>query len=104
MGKFSSNGPDWTDVEMLMRAIGTLHSGGVGLTLLPRGTGSTGGISVGASIMFDVLPGSSIPEGLTVTGDWPCADHSTFEGHCFFPLHQLDFEIGETYKQEILWK
>jgi hypothetical protein len=103
LDRHSSNGPDWTDVEMLMRAIGALHSGRVGLTVLPRGTGATGGVTIGASIMIDVLPGSSIPLGVTVTGDWPCNGHRTFEGHCFNLLHQLDYEIGKTYKQEVLW-
>lgn len=104
MGKYSSSGPDWSDVEMLMRAIGTMHSGHVGLTLLPRGIGATGGLTVGAGIVFNVLPGSAIPAEVGVLGDWPCSAHATFEGHCFALLHQLDFEIGKTYKNEALWQ
>ena len=103
MGK-SMNGPEWTDVEMLMRAIGALHSGQVGITVLPRGIGSTGGVSVGASIMFDVLPGSSVPQNLSCVKNWPCASHATFEGHCFALLHELDFKIGQTYEQGSLWE
>lgn len=103
MGKFT-NGPDWIDVEMVMRAMSSLHTGVAGLTILPRGTGATGGLSVGASIMFDVLPGSQIPEAITVTKDWPCSAHSTLSGHCFALLHELDFKIGQTYEQSELWK
>lgn len=103
MGKYSTNGPDWTDVEMLMRAIGTMHSGVVGLTCLPRGIGSTGGISVGASIMFNALPGSAIPDGVTIVKDWPCNTHAEFAAHCFAALHELDFAIGQTYQNEALW-
>lgn len=103
MGK-SMNGPDWTDVEMLMRAIGALHSGRVGLTLLPRGIGASGGLELGASIMFDVLPGSSIPPEATVIKTWPCASHASLEGHCFAALHELDYAISKLYNQESLWK
>lgn len=104
MGKYSSNGPDWIDVEMLIRAIGSLHSGAAGLTILQRGIGATGGLSVGASIMFNVLPGSSVPEAITVTKDWPCSAHRTLAGHCFALLHELDFAIGKAYENEALWK
>lgn len=98
------SGPDWTDVEMMLRAMSALHSGDVGLTVLPAGIGSSGGLSVAAMIMFDVLPGSSIPKSVEVIKPWPCLQHGTFPGHCFALLHELDFKIGQTYKQESLWK
>jgi hypothetical protein len=100
----STNGPDWTDIEAMMRAMSALHSGTVGLTLFPRGTGSTGGLSVGASIMFDVLPGSALPAAVSTVKDWPCSAHSTFDGHCFALLHELDFLIAQTYEQSSLWE
>jgi hypothetical protein len=53
--------------------------------------------------MFDVLPGSQIPQAVTTVRDWPCAAHSTFAGHCFALLHELDFKIGQTYEQSELW-
>lgn len=102
MGK-SMNGPDWTDIEMMMRAIGGLHSGQVGLTILPAGIGSSGGLSVAASIMFDVPPGSSIPEFVSVVKIWPCSQHATLDGHCFALLNELDYKIGQVYKNERLW-
>ena len=102
MGK-STIGPDWIDVETMMRALSALHSGQVGLTVLPRGIGSSGGLSVAASIMFDVLPGSSIPPCVSVMKNWPCASHSTFQGHCFALLHELDFEISKVYSSSTLW-
>jgi hypothetical protein len=100
----STNGPDWTDVEAMMRAMGSLHSGKVGLTILPRGTGSSGGLSVSCSIMLDVLPGSSLPPLISVENVWPCNSHLSLEGHCFAGLHTLDFEISKVYNQETLWK
>lgn len=99
-----SSGPDWTDVEMMMRAIGSLHSGSVGLTILPRGIGAVGGLSVAASIMFNVLPGSQIPECVNSIKDWPCNQHADLASHCFAVLHELDFAISKVYKNETLWK
>ena len=98
------SGPDWTDVEMMMRAMSSLHSASVGLTLLPRGIGATGGLSVGANCIFDVLPGSSIPQAVTLTKDWPCSQHADLASHCFALLHELDYEISKVYKDEALWK
>lgn len=103
MGKLET-GPDWTDVESLMRSIGGLHTGRVGLTVLPRGIGFNGGLEVGCSILLDVLPGSSLPEGLSVIKNWPCASHATFPGHCFALLLELDHKIGQTYENKLLWE
>lgn len=103
MGK-PTNGPDWIDVETMCRAMSALHSGEVGLTFLPVGIGSTGGLSVAASIMLSVLPGSKIPPCVSVVKNWPCTQHSTMEGHAFALLHELDFKIGRMYRNEELWK
>jgi len=103
MGK-STMGPDWTDIESLCRAIGGLHSGRVGLTILPRGIGSTGGLEIGASIMFDVLPGSSLPPTVSVIKHWPCVSHADLAGHSYALLLELDFEISKVYKNEVLWE
>lgn len=100
----STNSPDWTDVETLMRAIGGLHSGNVGVILSPDGIGSTGGLDVAVSILFDVLPGSSLPESVVVRGGWPCDKHSSLGAHVFGLLYDLDYQISKVYKQEALWK
>lgn len=100
----STNGPDWIDVEMMLRAMSALHSVSVGITLLPRGIGATGGLSVGANCIFDVLPGSSIEPAISLTKDWPCSQHADLASHCFALLHELDFKIGQMYKNEVLWK
>mgnify|MGYP003396384083 CR=1 FL=1 len=103
MGK-SSNGPDWTDVEMMLRSLSALHSGHAGFTVLPRGTGSTGGLSVACSMMFDLLPGSALPEIVSTESSWPCNDHASLAAHVFAGLHKLDYEISKVYKNEALWK
>jgi len=103
MGK-STNGPDWTDVETMLRALSALHSGHAGVTLLPRGIGSSGGLTVGCAMMFDVLPGSSVPEMVATDSVWPCSEHHDLAAHVYKGLHELDFEISKAYKNETLWK
>lgn len=99
-----TTGPDWVDVEMLMRAIGGLHSGHVAVVVSPDGIGSSGGVDVAASMLFDVLPGSSLPSSVAVTKVWPCATHRTLAAHAFALLHELDYKISQVYEQESLWK
>jgi hypothetical protein len=99
-----STGPDWIDLEMLMRALGGLHSGHVALIVSPDGTGSSGGVDVAGSMLFDVLPGSSLPASVAVHKRWPCATHKTLAAHSFSLLHELDYEISKVYKNESLWK
>jgi len=100
----STKSPDWTDVATMMRAMGALHSGAVGATVLPLGTGSNGGVSVAVSIMFDVLPGSSLPDCVAVSKPWPCTSHKTLAAHVFALLYELDYKISAVYQQESLWK
>lgn len=99
-----TTGPDWIDVEMLMRAIQALHSAHVALVASPRGIGSSGGLEVTASCIFDVLPGSSIPTATQVSKLWPCSTHKTLAAHSFALLHELDYAIGKIYENEALWK
>jgi hypothetical protein len=99
-----TTGPDWVDCEMLMRAIGALHSGHVAVILSPDGIGSSGGVDVAASMLFDVLPGSQLPPALVTHARWPCNTHRTLAAHAFSLLHDLDVQIGRTYQNETLWK
>ena len=97
------NGPDWTDAEMLMRALGSLHSAHVACIIAPAGTGSSGGVEVAASAIFERLPGSALPENVVVEKNWPCSTHRTLAAHVFALLHELDYAISTVYKQESLW-
>lgn len=99
-----TKGPDWTDCETIMRAISGLHSGHVALIVSPAGTGSSGGLDVAASMLFDVLPGSSLPASVVTRKEWPCTTHATLAAHCFRLLYELDYEISKVYQQESLWK
>jgi hypothetical protein len=87
-----------------MRAISAIHSGHVAIIVAPLGTGLGTGVEVCASMLFDVLPGSSLPDNVAVKKAWPCDKHSTLAAHAFSLLYDLDFKIGEVYKQEKLWE
>jgi len=100
----STNGPDWTDIETLMRAISALHTGHVNVAFSPRGIGSSGGLHIALSILLDVLPGSSLPAVIMAESEWPCAENHDLCAHVFEGLYQLDYQVGEVYKQEELWK
>lgn len=99
----STNGPDEVDCETMMRAMGALHSGHVGLMFSPYGTGSAGGVLVVAMMTFDVLPGSSLPAGVCAEAVYPCKECGSFWGHVYSTLHALDQKIAEVYKQQSLW-
>jgi hypothetical protein len=100
----SSSGPDWIDVESLMRAIAGLHSGAVGFSVLPDGPGFGGGLSLCASIIFDRLPGSSLPTDVSVLAKWPSKDVRTFAAAVLRLFYELDYAIGKAYQQESFWK
>lgn len=99
-----TRGPDWVDVESLMRAIGGLHSAHVAVIVSPSGTGFGTGVDVAASAIFDLLPGSQLPASVVATGQFPCNTHSKLVELAFSLLHSLDFEIGKVYQNESLWK
>jgi len=99
-----TNGPDWVDVEMLMRALEGLHSGHVAVIVSPDGIGATGGVDVAVSMLFDVLPGSQLPPSVQLSKGWPCVTHKTLAAHAFSLLHELDYAISKVYQNEALWK
>ena len=99
-----STGPDWVDVEALMRGIGALHSAHVAVIVSPAGIGFNGGIDVAASALFERLPGSQLPANVAVNKAWPCNTHKTLAAHAYALLHELDFEISKVYENASLWK
>lgn len=101
MGK-STNGPDWIDVEMTMRALEGLHEGHVSLIVSPEGIGSSGGLNVIARMTFDVLPGSDRPASIEVAKRWPCGTCKNLPGHCWTGLIELDYRASGLYKQQEL--
>lgn len=100
----STNGPDEIDCVTMMRAISGVHSGHVALIVSPHGIGYNGGVDIAASVIFDLLPGSSLPSTVAAHCTWPNAENATFWGACYAVLFSLDQEIGKIYNQESLWE
>lgn len=100
----SSTAPDWVDIETMMRALSGLHSGHVAVIVSPDGIGFGTGVDVAASILLDVLPGSSLPASVVTRSVWPCDTHSTLTAHVYSLLYDLDNEISKVYRKESLWK
>lgn len=98
-----SSGPDWVDVESLMRAIGALHSAHVAVIVSPAGIGFGSGVNVVASAIFERLPGSQLPVSVTANAPFPSNTHTKLVALAFSLLHSLDFEISKVYKNESLW-
>lgn len=100
----STNGPDWMDVESLMRAIGTLHSARVAFGASPIGIGSNGGVSILVTANFENVPDALLPGIIVVESQWPNNAGLELVGEVFGMLYQLDFQIGEAYKQKQLFE
>jgi len=103
MGK-SMRGPDETDVIGMMTALSALHSGHVEVKLCLGGLGFSPFVMVNCLMLFDVLPGSSLPNQVAVEGSWPCSEHHELWAHIYGELHRLDYAISKAYNQEELWK
>lgn len=95
----SMTGPDETDLQAAMRAIGTLHSGVVTVTITPIGGSPNGGLLLRVCIHLTVLPGSSLPSTVAVESKWPCADCKTLVGHLWGQMIVLDHAVEMTWNQ-----
>ena len=98
MGK-STNGPDVTDLEVALRAIGALHSGTVSVTITPTTGSESGGLTLDIGMKFDVLPGSSLPREAHAVSLWPCASCTDIVQHLYTGVIGLDWEIEKLYNQ-----
>lgn len=101
LGK-STNGPDATDVETMMRAIEQAHSGEVQLTVAPAGIGPGGGLAVVLHFSQPAVGGLQSGEGVLVIAQWPCPVHRDWWACIFEGLYRLDGAIGRQYHQETL--
>lgn len=99
----SANGPDWTDVLILMKAIEDLHAVSVTFTLTPGVfAGPAGMLTVAARQVgkdASVL-GSYVA---AISGEWPCKEHRELESCVFAGLYRLDSELtARLWKQKSL--
>jgi hypothetical protein len=91
----SSNGPDWTDVLITMKAIEDLHSVSVTFTLVPGVfAGPAGMLTIAArSVSTDAsLLGSYVA---AISGEWPCERHDDLAACAYAGLISLDFDLDK---------
>lgn len=90
----SSNGPDWMDVFMMMKAIEAMHGVVVTVGLAASLHDGAGGFSTIAAMQVDreaSVLGSPI---VALSAEYPCGTHRDLV-HCVFAgLYQLDEELG----------
>ena len=98
MGK-SMNGIDWTDVMVMIGAIGVLHECHVVLTVTTPMQAHNGHCDIQLLATFTVLPGSDLPQEVKVTGHYPHPSARTFEGAVYNLAWQLDYAIQQAYEQ-----
>jgi hypothetical protein len=84
-------GPDWTDVETMMRYVEDLLECRVSLTISPEGIGGAGGLIVALTIRRDVLPGSDLTPEVVEASRWPCGLCGSLPGHVWNGLWRLDW-------------
>jgi len=94
----SGSGPSMIDVEAAMRAIGSLNEGMVSLTVLPLGTGATGGLRIVMTFCESMETVNQADDLCIVEADWPERTGRTFEALSLALIYALDNRI------ELLWK
>ena len=102
MGKFTSSGPDWIDVESMLRAIDTLHECKTGILISAQGIGGGTGLGVSLLSSFDALPGSNQVTTVESFSVWPCAICKEFAGHVMEGLYKHDHQIQLAYENKQL--
>lgn len=79
----SSDGPDWTDIAVCLREIGTTHGVVLALAILAS---PFEGCSLRWTIAATGMPREASVLGNPVTalsGEWPCKDHAQLT-HCVY--------------------
>ena len=98
----SSNGPDWTDVRVMMKELMVLHQCACYLEILPGSTKTGPCLRVVASFVSNA-PGSDLKScEESVATEWPNNRGLPFEGEVYGLLMRGDNVLsGKWWKQEV---
>jgi len=100
----SSNGPDWKDLDAVIRAVEEFHGVYVDITICVRTYGSIGGLIVMAQATRkykkDVGAVASVSRSLRIG----YGDPSEGVAAMFRLIHELDHECGQTWAQAELFE
>lgn len=101
MGK-PTNGPDVTDIAMMMSAMESLHECRVECAVTAGTQGHNGSLHIRLTAIFPTLTNSAGQILVTADSDYPCKACSDLNTHVFKGLYALDAAIQRQYEQEAL--
>ena len=90
-----SNGPDWTDIAVSMKAVGDFHNV---LILLSLGPGVFAGPSLFGSLSATGIPVEGTVLGQPILGiglEWPCKDHKDLTSCVYAAVLQMDYLLSQ---------
>jgi|SRR5215216_521753 len=91
----ASNGPDWTDVAISMKAVGDFHHV---LIVLSLGPGAYDGPSLFGSLSATGIPAEGSVLGQPILGiglEFPCKDHKDLTSCVYAAVLQMDYILSD---------
>lgn len=96
----ATTGPDWMDVIAAMQAVGAIHLGLTMVTILPLGTGVSGGMRIAISTHWDALPGSAQVEEVITERSFSPEKDGDLPAFVLGGIYAHDYAISEAYRQK----
>ena len=91
--------PDWMDVAAALRAVDAIHLGKTMVSISAQGIGSSGGIAVVISTLWEVLNGSRHRDLVTTERLWTGHLESELPAFVLGGIYHHDFACGQSYQQ-----
>jgi len=102
--RFSSNGPDWTDLDVVMRAVEEFHAVCVDITISTRTIGSRGGLIVMAQATRRDKRGVGAQPSVSRSLMIGYGDPEKAVAALFRLIHELDRDCGQMWAQASLFE
>jgi hypothetical protein len=102
VSRFSSNGPDATDVSVMLAALEGVHEVNVSLTISHAGVQGGGGLSVVAIATSRRALPSGVMRSVSRRHHFPNANSKTLEGTLYRLLTELDYDCSSFWQQETI--
>lgn len=89
--RITQNGPDWTDIAQMIRAMHDLHKGSsVRVEIVTDGAHYSGSLTAVIKATAPRLEAPGQVWSQTVQVGFPGNNHKTMEGAVYFGLHRMD--------------
>lgn len=102
VSRFSSSGPDATDISALLSALEGMHEVTVSLTISHAGVAGGGGLSVVAIATSRKALSSGVMRSVSRRHHFPNANSKTLEGTLYRLLMELDYDCSSFWQQETI--